>query len=256
MVQNNRTLLLSGLIALALLAAGVALLTLLVVDLSIVQLAFGLVLALVLPGYLVTQALLPRSLIGLPERIVLSVGVSLAVAALGGLVLNLTPWGLERASWSLLLVGVCVFFFIIAVVRRAWEVPHVAIGLRVRDGLLLGLALVIGIAALTIARAPAPSPSIEGYTNLWVVPSESTKPAVGFGVSSSEVSTIEYSLEIKVNGQVVSRAPNFTLRPGEKWEATLDVSAAGTGSPRVEADLYRLDRPQSIYRQVVLDRNK
>src|SRR5512143_90654 len=249
MALNNRALIIVAGIALALLVLGLALLTLLVVDLSIVQLAFGLVLALVLPGYLITQALLPRSLAGIPERIVLSVGVSLAVDALGGLVLNLTPWGLERATWSLLLVGVSVLFFIIAALRRAWGMPHVAIGLSARDGLLLLLALAIGIAALTIARAPAAPPSIEGYTALWVVPSDSAKSPVGFGVSSSEVSPVEYSLEIKVNGQVINRAPNFTLRPGEKWEATLDLPAAPAGNARLEADLYRLDRPQSIYRQ-------
>jgi uncharacterized membrane protein len=51
---------------------------------------------LFLPGYLATSALFPRTgdLSG-PERLALSLGLSLAIVPLVGLALNFTPWGIR-----------------------------------------------------------------------------------------------------------------------------------------------------------------
>jgi hypothetical protein len=57
---------------------------------------FGSVFVLYLPGYALIEALYPRrgELDGL-ERLALSVGLSLALVPLVGLVLNYTPWGIR-----------------------------------------------------------------------------------------------------------------------------------------------------------------
>ena len=51
---------------------------------------------LFLPGYLATSALFPRTgdLSG-PERLALSLGLSMAIVPLIGLALNFTPWGIR-----------------------------------------------------------------------------------------------------------------------------------------------------------------
>src|SRR3954471_19437230 len=59
--------------------------------------------ALVLPGLALTLALFPAGVPDGAERLLFSLGLSLAVTALGGLVLHLTLWGLRPASWTLLL---------------------------------------------------------------------------------------------------------------------------------------------------------
>src|SRR3954468_21171576 len=58
---------------------------------------------LVLPGLALTAALFPTGALDVAERLLFSLGLSLAITALGGLVLQLTPWGLRPASWALLL---------------------------------------------------------------------------------------------------------------------------------------------------------
>src|SRR5436190_816373 len=70
---------------------------------SLVRVAFTAPLVLILPGYAISVALLQARL-GLAARLALSLGLSLALAACAGLVLNLTPWGLNSASWLALLV--------------------------------------------------------------------------------------------------------------------------------------------------------
>ncbi|MDQ6673875.1 MAG: DUF1616 domain-containing protein, partial [Chloroflexota bacterium] len=60
-------------------------------------------LVLVLPGYALVRALLPARPRRLAELLLLSLGSSLAIAVLGGLVLNLTPWGIRAESWAVFL---------------------------------------------------------------------------------------------------------------------------------------------------------
>jgi len=56
----------------------------------------GLILVLFLPGFVVMQALFPseKELDGI-ERFALSVGLSIAITPLIGLILNYTPWGIR-----------------------------------------------------------------------------------------------------------------------------------------------------------------
>src|SRR5437899_947045 len=65
--------------------------------------ALTLPLVLVLPGYALTSALFPRQVLGVPERVVFSLALSLVIVILGGLVLNFTAFGLHASSWSVLL---------------------------------------------------------------------------------------------------------------------------------------------------------
>lgn len=58
--------------------------------------ALGTVYVLFLPGYSLVEALYPRELDLTPlERLALSIGLSLAVVPLIGLLLNYTPWGIR-----------------------------------------------------------------------------------------------------------------------------------------------------------------
>ncbi len=80
----------------------------------------GVPLVLVLPGYALTAfglpARSPRGFSPVLWRGLWRVGLSLAVAVLGGLVLNLTPAGLTRVSWAILLAGVTI----LALAVTAW----------------------------------------------------------------------------------------------------------------------------------------
>jgi len=73
-------------------------------QLLILRYFLGTLYVLYLPGYVLVEALYPEERELKPlERVALSVGLSLAVVPLIGLVLNYTPWGirLEPITFSL-----------------------------------------------------------------------------------------------------------------------------------------------------------
>src|SRR6266852_7191599 len=75
-------------------------------------------LVLVLPGYALMASVFPRRSLGAVECLVFSLGLSLVIVVLGGLVLNWTPFGLRASSWSLLLGSITLGACAVALARR------------------------------------------------------------------------------------------------------------------------------------------
>ena len=78
----------------------------------------GSVFVLWLPGYSLIKALFPTKKMDNVERIALSVGMSLAVVSIVGLLLNYTPWGIGVASITLSLLALTITFSTAAVIRE------------------------------------------------------------------------------------------------------------------------------------------
>jgi uncharacterized membrane protein len=86
----------------------------------------GAVFVLFLPGYAFIKALFPTQVpIKLPtenldtiERIALSLGMSLALVPIVGLLLNYTPWGIRLTPIVLSLLALTVVFSTVAIVRE------------------------------------------------------------------------------------------------------------------------------------------
>ena len=83
-----------------------------------VNIVFGVLLALVLRGYALSAAVFRMRSVRTAERAALTLGISLSVAVLGGLVLDALPSGLETQTWLFLLGGVTVAASVIALWRR------------------------------------------------------------------------------------------------------------------------------------------
>ena len=245
-------------LAIAIATASVALLAIpLAADNTALRAVSGMLLVLVLPGYAMTAAGFPRPGLGLAERILFSVGLSLVVAVLGGFLLNWTPWGLQGGSWLGLLWGTTLAASLVAFARRqrdpAVTANPVSPGLSRRQGLMLALAALGVVVALGFSRTPTPLDRSQGYTLLWMLPVEDgRRNAVRLGVSSMESSVTHYRLELRVDGQTVHEWPSIGLAPGEKWESSAELLAGQTGRGLVEALLHRLDSPDRVYRHVTL----
>lgn len=83
----------------------------------------GTLFVLFLPGYALVEALYPRGDELSPlERLALSIGLSLAVVPLVGLVLNYTPWGIRLVPVISALAAVTVPLLIYAGWRKAQHV--------------------------------------------------------------------------------------------------------------------------------------
>lgn len=211
-------------------------------------------LVFVLPGYALCMALLPRRAPGRSELLIISVGLSLAVCALGGLALTLTPWGLGAETWAALLCSITLGASIVAVLRREAVNPPIAAEasrapLSIRPFVLVGVSVVVASASLWVARMPPPELPSQAYSVLWAIPAPDEPGAIRVGVNSGEAETQGFEVRIVAGAQQLAKFP-IQLAPAGVWEK--QVPLVGVGEPLVEVQLYRADAPDVIYRRVAL----
>ncbi|HEU5098938.1 MAG TPA: DUF1616 domain-containing protein [Roseiflexaceae bacterium] len=238
------------------LAAGAALLVALMpVDNLALRTLVALPIVLLVPGYATQAAIFPSRVMSTVERGLFSVGLSLAVTVLGGVLLNLSPWGLQQISWAVLLGAVTLLMCSIALLRRLWyggggvSIPEAP---SLGHTLLFGLAGAIVIGAIAIARTPVSSQGLQGYTSLWLLPSANGDArSVLLGISSEEFTTRQYRLELHMNQRLLHELSSIELATGEQWEQQVDLPA-DLPDGVIEAVLYRLDAPEVVYRRATL----
>jgi len=79
---------------------------------------FGSILVLFLPGYALIEAFYPKRELDELTRFALSIGLSLALVPLTGLVLNYTPFGIRLIPVAFSLAGLTIVLLFLAVYRK------------------------------------------------------------------------------------------------------------------------------------------
>jgi len=223
---------------------------------EIVRIVAALPLTLFLPGYAIVAVAFGSSEPALPKRLTLSVGVSLMALVLGTLVLNVFPFGIRTASWAVLLAVVVVGACRGAALRRGRLQPgqerrSPLAGFRPSWGAvaMVAAAVVIAAAALVLAQKPLPAKNAEGFTALWMLPTDSKEDAVRVGVVSSEQDPASYRLTVRVGRKSQSHY-RVELDPGEERSFEVEVPRPPGSRRHVVASLYRENKPQHLYRRV------
>jgi hypothetical protein len=83
-----------------------------------IRYALGTIFILWLPGYTLIKALFPEKELDTIERISLSLGLSLALVPIVGLLLNYTPFGIRLAPITLSLLALTITFATAAIIRE------------------------------------------------------------------------------------------------------------------------------------------
>jgi len=83
-----------------------------------VRYILGSIFVMLLPGYCFIKALFPTKELDNIERVALSLGMSLALVPVTGLLLNYTPWGLGTTPIILSLLALTITFATIAIFRE------------------------------------------------------------------------------------------------------------------------------------------
>jgi uncharacterized membrane protein len=224
----------------------------------VIGIMLALPLVLVLPGYTLSEALFHTRSLDAPQRVVFSLGLSLATDVLGGLILNLLPAGLKAASWAVFLALLTAVLALVAFSLRrrrradAKEARWPRLRLTVGGSILWGLALVIAPLAVVYAALSAQKQRNAEFTQLWMLRQvhAGKSCAVRLGVRSFESASVRYLVEMMVNGAVVMTWPSVDLAPQDHWDRVVPISTVGTEGVYIEVRLYRLDRPQHVYRTV------
>jgi hypothetical protein len=241
------------LVALAAVASGGLSLLIPVEALSIVLLA---PLAFLLPGYALSAATLVRNRPEWPQTLVFSLGLSLAVLALGALPLNYLG-GVTPGGWTLLLVAVTLAGCAIAARRRgaaSGGAPRLPTLSRPSPlaAAAAGLGALAAAAAVVLAFVPLSATHAIGYTELWLLPDRAAAtPTARIGVGNEEKEATSYLLTARFGGgrPAVERA--VSLDPGETEVLELPAPPGPAGGPVfVRVDLARAEAPDRVYRQV------
>jgi uncharacterized membrane protein len=244
----------------------------------LVGIIFALPLTFILPGYTITQVLTrkripeqtPAAQSSTPQtglkkgrpvdsidRLVLSLGLSLAVDVLIGFTLNVFPFGLQAQSWALSLGILTTLFALLALFLRRKDSVQVArapgFRMSLSASILLGLAILIATTAIwsAITRPLEPQPS---FTQFWMLPTNQANKScdVSIGVQSFELTPLTYHVVVSVNGTQIGSWSSIALAPQKEWVQSVPVIPGLSDSMFIEAQLYRVDKPDTVYRNVHL----
>ena len=238
----------------------------------------GLPLIFIVPGYTLTEALFvlkptdgsARTTIlrpfGNADRIILSLGLSLSLVIINGLLLNILPLGLARPSWVISLAVLSTLFSLIALYRRrgtSTGLPQQAAPRLFRftfyDTLLFLLALVTIVAAFQYTWLTAQQQQQQmTFTQFWMVQSKQVNHTctVLVGIQSFEASTANYKVILTANEVPLYTWSPVTLAPKQQWLESVNINPGDAESgASIDAQLYRLDRPGIIYREAHLALN-
>jgi uncharacterized membrane protein len=224
-----------------------------------VRAVFGVPFVLAASGYALTLALFPPGRLPLVERCLFSAGLSIALAVLGGLLLNLTPWGLTAASEAVLLALVTLVCCGGVLLREQREerqgaeeprslgaLPHISAA----QGTLFGLAAAIAVFSVGVARFAAIHEDSSAFTQLWLQPAASG--SVELGVHNEEGSAQRYMLEVRQGDNLLQPREEIDLQSGQTWQTLLSLPVQPSEIDQVTATLYRSPGDDQPYRQVTL----
>ena len=209
---------------------------------------FGILLVLVLPGYVFSQLLQPH--LPFEERLLVTLGLSVVIDGLSGLILNLTSWGLTSSTWGLwlatvTLVGVCFLWprreesertSLIIWPKITWH-PVLLYGLG-----FVFILLAFGIARFSSTRLDSP------LTMLWADYDHTNPQVLNFGILNKEGKTMAYDLVIEQNGVKAREWDGIQLEHGNTFSGQLSFQQ----NPQypVNVLLYLPNLPSQVYRQV------
>src|SRR5439155_15277365 len=139
----------------------------------VIGIILALLLVFVLPGYMLTELVFQKRSLDVSHRLIFSLGLSLAIDILGGLILNLLPAGLHEISWAVLLGLLTVVFSLLVAYLRRGAAMNGARPLRFRFSIygfiLFGLATVIAVLSILYAALGAIQQPHTGFTQLWML---------------------------------------------------------------------------------------
>lgn len=253
---------------------------------NVLKIIIGLPILLFLPGYTLISALFPGKYdLDTIERLSLSLGLSIAIVPLVGLVLNYTSWGIRLIPVMASLVIFIVIMAMIAAYRRqdsgeyAYTVEFAGIYRSARSlikvkhesrlDLIITVALVFSILLSTVVFVYALVSPEQGekFTEFYILGPQGTADNyntqlvrgesmdVTLGIINREYVPATYSVVVKLGNETIDtqdRLQQITLEPNEKWEQNISFTPDITGENKLQFLLYKDNNNTGAYRDLHL----
>jgi len=232
--------------------------TLLPTHISVIGIVLALPMIFFVPGYTLTEILGHRRVLDTLHRILLSLGLSIALDIIGGFLLNVLPLGLRALSWVLLLgcltllLTLIVLYLRRGMTRTAPIVQAPRIYFILRGIAVLSLAIILVVVTLIYATNGVTQQPHSGFTQLWMLPptQASQNCVVHVGVRSFEIAPVTYHALLSVNAVREVVWPSITLAPNQTWEQPILIPAVAPHPVTIDVQLYKGNSSTSVYRQV------
>lgn len=218
----------------------------------------GVPLVLGIPGYLLFNLLTSSSeTIQLSELPMYAGGLSIAIVAVTGLLLAVSPWGIQAKSFVMTLGMFTYVTSAFIYVKRStnFEPRHIGTSGAIRPNksqyLILIYAVIIMGGALIVSYMGANQARQTNFTEFWIVPTDKTADkSIAIGIRNVEHSDVVYDIQLKSKDTVIQEWKSITLKPSESWSRNITI---GSDVENLEALLYREDNPEAVYRRVTLE---
>ncbi len=216
---------------------------------------FGILLVIVIPGYLASQWLFPVA--SFVERLLLSLGLSLAIVGLSGLILDFMPGGLSASTWGIWIGAIILIeAFVVWLRRRARGSAVLSASVPSRLVIAWKPLLLFGVAAALLLTAVGISQAAAAHLNspltlLWAGYDRNNSGVIDVGIQNQEGRVMSYRLVAQQNGVKLKEWQDVKLAPGQTASAQIDTTQLA--QQPVVVLLYRTDQPGKIYRQVKVD---
>ena len=232
---------------------------------NILRIIMGLPFIFFFPGYTLVAALFPRREgVGGAQRIALGFGLSIAVIAVIGLILNYIPWGIKLESVLWTAGSFTVITSVIAWLRRKRLPESDRFGIEVTmmlfgrgkgiQGRVLSVILVLavlGALGMMVYAITAPKAG-QKFTEFYILGSEGMitdyskelevgeESVIPIGIVNREYETASYQVEVRINGTKNSEVGPVVLEHGEEWIQEVSFTPVIAGErQRVEILLYK-----------------
>jgi uncharacterized membrane protein len=232
---------------------------------SLLRILIGVPFVLFFPGYALVCALFPkRQDLDEVERLALSIGLSIAVVPLLGLVLNYTPFGIRLHPVLVSLFSFTLLMSFVAMYRRealsveerfipsfSVNIPHwrelskadKALSVGLISCVVLSGALMVNFAAtprvgerFTEFYVLGPTGKVEGYPTTMTLGESGT---VILGVVNHEYNEVAYTIVIRLDGETVGTIEGIGLEHEGKWEQAVTFTPDKAGEKlKLEFLLY------------------
>jgi hypothetical protein len=218
----------------------------------LLRLALAIPLVLFLPGYTLVNALFPALQLPTVERLLISLGASISLTILLGLLMAFLNVSLEGLNWAAALALITIVGSAVAWTRRARRGlpgPRPVVARMPRAGVvMIGLALLITADVVLGSRFIAGQQESPAPAQLWLVPVEGRSDDALLGIRAG-ASPTDYRVVISSAGEPIYDF-DVPLGAGEVWERSLNFASELRRQPIV-ARLYEGDSTDEI-RFVVL----
>lgn len=209
-----------------------------------------------LPGYAMVSVLFRRDALDITDLAAFTVSFSLGITMLGGIIMNLTPFGLSEAGWRLWLAGFTIVGLTISLFRIETKAddyggtnrrPH---NLSTSHLMIFAAAIVLFGMSIAIAYEGDRTRLKEAFSQLWLLWRDEAQGAVDMGINNLESQTQSYRLVLFSGGAIIHEW-DITLEAEESWQVLYVIPRHFLQTTEIRLVLYHADSEEA-YRSVNL----